>query len=250
MSLAPAMKAPFFPKTGMALPEDEVHVWRMELDLPLPRLLHLSRTLSPPERARASRFHSVCDRNRFIARHGILRQICAAYLAMEPARLAFDCGPLGKPYLSKELGRDVPQFSVSHSQKIALYAFTCGREVGVDIERVRYDLEWESIAEMCLSAREIALLQTLPPSARTGAFFTLWTRKEAYLKARGFGLSVHLNQIDVLGRRTYCGVLTLTNGRWQEPWSGSLQDVNVGRHAVAALAVAEQGLTVVSREWY
>jgi 4'-phosphopantetheinyl transferase len=250
VSVTLATKSLLFPKTGLTLSRDEVHVWRMELDLPLPRLLHLARTLSADEMDRASRFRSVYDRNRFIARRGILRQICAAYLAMEPGRLAFDYGPWGKPYLSKQLGPEVPQFSVSYSHSVALYAMTSGREVGVDIERIRSDVEWESIAGMCLSAREIALLRAVPAAARTGAFFTLWTRKEAYIKARGTGLSTRLNQIDVLGRRTHCGVLAKTHGRWQEPWFGSLQDLNVGQQDAAALAVEDQGLTLVYREWY
>lgn len=249
MSVAIAPSAPFFPKTGLTLPENEVHVWRMRLDIPVSRMLHLARTLSPVELDRTRRFHSLCDRNRFIARRGILRQICSAYLALEPAQLAFDFGPWGKPYLSKKLGRGVLRFSMACSHMTAIYAFTLGREVGVDIERIRPDVEWRSIATLCLSPREMALLQVLPAAAQTGAFFTLWTRKEAYVKALGTGLSTPLNRIDVLGRRTHCGVLARANGTWQEPWFGSLQDLDVGRDDVAALAVEEQGLMIVNREW-
>ncbi len=249
MSVAIAPNAPFFPKAGLTLPENEVHVWRMRLDVPVARMLQLARTLSPAELDRASRFHSLCDRNRFMARRGILRQICSAYLAIEPAQLAFDCGAWGKPYLSKELERGNLRFSMSCSHMTVLYAFARGREVGVDIERVRSDVEWQSIAALCLSSREVALLRVLPRAAQTGAFFTLWTRKEAYVKARGTGLSTPLNRIDVLGRRSHCGVLARTNGKWEEPWFGSLQDLDVGRHDVAALAVEEQGLRIVSREW-
>jgi 4'-phosphopantetheinyl transferase len=245
-----APKIPFFAKTALTPPEDEVHVWRVELDLPVSRMQHLARTLSPGELDRASRFRSLYDRNRFIARRGILRQICGAYLAIEPAELAFDQGPWGKPHLAKTCDRDTLRFSMSHSHMVALYAFTSGREVGIDVEQVRPGVTWQSVAAMCLSAREVALLRILPETARTKAFFTLWTRKEAYVKARGTGLSMRLNQIDVVGRCTYSGVLAQIEGRWREPWSGSLQDLDVGRDDVAALAVEEPGSMVVCREWY
>ncbi len=250
VSVALAPHLSFFPEVGLSLPAHEVHVWRMELDLPVSRLLHLARSLSPAELDRASRFRSLYDRNRCIARRGILRQICGAYLAKEPAALTFDRGRWGKPRLSDRCDENGLRFSVSHSHVVALYAFTCGREVGVDVERIRSDMAWQPLAPLCLSARETALLRALPKTAQTEAFFTLWARKEAFLKARGVGLSRRLNQIDVVGRGTYGGVLAQIEGRWQEPWSGFLQDLDAGRHDVAALAVEEPGLTVVCREWY
>lgn len=249
--LAPVQSSPsFFPKTGLALAEDEVQVWQMRLDMPVSRILHLARTLSPTERDRATRFRSLPDRNRFITRRGILRQICSAYLTVEPERLMFEQGPWGKPRLSGLADHCDLRFSVSCSHMVAVYAFTLGREVGVDVEQVRHNLAWEPSAAECLTARERALLQIMPEDAQVGAFLTLWTRKEAYVKARGTGLSTPLNRIDVLGRRTWCGVLVRDNGEWREPWSGTLQDIEMGRHHAAALATEEQGLKVVCREWY
>jgi len=234
VSIAITSKAPFPSKTDLALPK---------------RMVRLAHVLSPAERDRASRFHLRRDRNHFIARRGILREMCSAYLAMEATKLAFDYGPWGKPYLSEKLGRDALRFSVSHSYGVALYALTAGREVGIDIERVRSDMAWQSIAPMCLSTREVAALRSLPSAGQAGAFFTLWTRKETYVKARGTGLSTRLSQIDVLGGGTYSGVLARAHGRWQESWSGSLQDLDVGQQYVAALAAEEPGLAVVSRRW-
>ncbi len=240
----------FFPKTGLALAEDEVQVWRMRLDMPVSRILHLARTLSPTERDRAMRFRSLPDRNRFISRRGILRQVCSAYLTREPERLMFEQGPWGKPRLAGLADQYDLRFSMSCSNRVAVYAFTLGREVGVDVEQICRNLAWEPSAATCLTARERALLQIMPEDARVGAFLTLWTRKEAYVKARGTGLSTPLNHIDVLGRRTWCGVLVRDNGHWREPWSGALQDLDMGRHHAAALATEEQGLKVVCREWY
>ena len=220
-------------KIDLSLLANEVHVWRMGLDVSPSYVQTLFRTLAPAERDRASRFRSPRDRSHFIVRRGVLREICSAYLAVEAALLAFEYGPWGKPCLSERLGCEDLRFSISHSGDLALYAITKGREVGVDIERVRCDMAWQSVAEVCLSAREAAVLSTLPPAAQARAFFMLWTRKEAYVKARGTGLSACLNEIDVLGRTH----------------SGSLLDLDVGQHYVAALAVEALRLTVVSRRW-
>ncbi len=249
-SIAAVSSPTFFPKSGLALADNEVQVWQMRLDLPVSRIVHLARTLSQAERDRAMRFCSLPDRNRFITRRGILRQICSAYLAVEPERLRFEQGPWGKPRLAGCPDHNDLQFNMSCSHMVAVYAFTLGREVGVDVEQIHHKLAWQSSAATCLTGRERALLQIMPAESQAGAFFTLWTRKEAYVKARGTGLSTPLNQIDVLGRRTWCGVLVRNHGDWREPWSGSLQDLDLGRHHAAALAVEEQGLEIVCREWY
>ncbi len=233
------MRAPIFAqfsfasKGRLSLPKDSVHVWHMTLDLSRSRVGSLFQTLSREERDRASRFRLLRDRTHFIVRRGVLRKICSAYLEETAPKLAFEYGPRGKPHLSRtQNGMDL-RFSLSHSDGIALYAITEGREVGIDIERIRFNMAWESVAPMCLSAREIALLRSLSPPAQTRTFFMLWTRKEAYVKARGTGLSAYLSDVDVLGR----------------PYAGSLYDLNVGRHYMAALAVEADRPTVVSRRW-
>lgn len=250
MSVAITSRAPRVAPTRLALQANEVHVWWAQLDLPAWRMMQLARALSPAELDRAWRFRSLGDRNRFVARRGTLRQICSAYLGIEAGEIAFDCGPYGKPYLTQTTGGDTLQFSTSHSHGTALYAVTLGREVGVDIERIRPDMAWQSVTTMCLSTREMAALRTLAPAEQSRAFFRLWTRKEAYIKARGTGLSTRLNQIDVLGERTRPSVATRIGGNRLDPWFGSLQDLDVGPNDAAALAVTEQGLTVVSGEWH
>jgi 4'-phosphopantetheinyl transferase len=127
----------------------------------------------------------------------MLRTLLGRYLDLEPNGLRFSYGSHGKPALAGECGGGKVRFNLSHSHELALFAFTRGRVVGIDLERIRPDLVNEQIAERFFSPREIAMLRALPGSLEKEAFFTCWTRKEAYIKARGDGLSLPLDAFDV-----------------------------------------------------
>jgi 4'-phosphopantetheinyl transferase len=176
-----------------------VHVWQAPLDLAEPRLAQLRSVLAPDEQARAQRFHFAHDRAHYIAARGTLRTILARYLGLRPQQLRFDYTPHGKPTLSPAIlpvGTTLT-FNVSHSHELALFAVARGRRVGVDVELVRQELADERIAERFFSAREVMTLRTLPASEQPVAFFNCWTRKEAFVKARGEGLSLPLDRFDV-----------------------------------------------------
>jgi 4'-phosphopantetheinyl transferase len=127
----------------------------------------------------------------------VLREILGHYLDREPGALSFRYNAFGKPSLSDAPDRERIRFNVSHTDDIALYALARHRDVGVDIERVRTDMARERIAERFFSAREVATLRALDPALQHAAFFACWTRKEAYKKARGEGISVGLDRFDV-----------------------------------------------------
>jgi 4'-phosphopantetheinyl transferase len=182
------------PPPGLALGDSEVHVWRASLERGAAALARLAGTLNPDERARADRFHFEQDRKHFLAGRGLLRTILAGYLGREPASLGFRYGPHGKPALA---GPELLCFNLTHSRGLALLAVTWGRQVGVDVERVDRTVRHEEIAERFFSAREREALRSLPAELRAEAFFAGWTRKEAYLKAHGGGLSVPLDSFDV-----------------------------------------------------
>jgi 4'-phosphopantetheinyl transferase len=178
-----------------ALAEGEVHVLLAALDtLPAGAL---TARLSPEERARAERFHFARDRQRFVGARGLLRGLLGRYLGIEPAALQFAYGPRGKPSLMAEGGPGRLRFNVSHSGGLALLAFAWGRELGVDIEWERPVPEAESIARSHFSPHERAALSRLAPAERSRAFFRCWTRKEAFIKATGDGLSLPLDVFDV-----------------------------------------------------
>lgn len=177
------------------LARDAVHVWRASLLAPPGRLAEWRALLNPQESDRAARFRFPQHRDRFIAARAALRLIVARYAGVAPATLEFRYGPHGKPALA---GGSVDlRFNMSHSGDLALYAVARGREVGVDLERHRADVECERIAHRFFSPAEVTALLALPPEEQRPAFFRCWSRKEAYIKALGTGLALPLDQFDV-----------------------------------------------------
>jgi 4'-phosphopantetheinyl transferase len=181
----------------MQLNRDTLHVWLVRLEVASPQLDELERTLSADEIARADSFYFERDRRSFVVARGILRATIANYLATTPSALRFSYNEFGKPRL--EGSREVCDlaFNVSHSGGSALIAIALDRDVGVDIEMINDSVRTEEVAKHFFSASEVAALARLPQSLRTAGFFNCWTRKEAYIKARGMGLSIPLDSFDV-----------------------------------------------------
>ncbi|HEX5035340.1 MAG TPA: 4'-phosphopantetheinyl transferase superfamily protein [bacterium] len=166
---------------------DEIHLWRAGLDLDDFALQSLSGTLSAGEAERAARFLREIDRRRFTAARGILRRLVADYLDSTPSKIRLAYGEKGKPSLVDGGGLS---FNLSHCQGRALYALAFNREIGVDLELPRADLDVEGLAGRYFSAAEAARIVALPKAERANEFYRLWTAKEAYAKARGLGLSL------------------------------------------------------------
>ena len=178
----------------LSLPTDEVHVWLAKLDdYPADSLKVM---LAADELARAARFHFDRDRNHFIVARALLRKLLAAYLDMDAGELQISYAEKGKPSVEKS-GRGSLKFNVAHSHGLGIYAFSWNREVGIDLEFMREDLADEKVAERFFSQSEIKSLRELPAELRKQGFFDCWTRKEAYIKARGEGLSIPLDEFDV-----------------------------------------------------
>lgn len=171
----------------------QVDVFWTDLDVATRALPHWQALLDSHETARAARFRFERDRNRYIASHGILRALLGRYLDRAPAALRFDIGSHGKP----ALGNSDLRFNLSHSHHLALFAISRDLTVGCDIEFHDARFLAESIPEHFFSPPEVAEFRALPASDRLAAFFAGWTRKEAYIKARGLGLSLPLDSFDV-----------------------------------------------------
>ncbi len=187
---------PAAPRTP-ALENDAVHVWCASLDLGPLRVRSLQQTLDRDERERAQRYYFEKDRTHFIVARGLLRTILGRYLNMEPSQFRFRYNSYGKPALGKMDGGCLLQFNLSHSHGVALYAITQVREIGVDLEYISEEFPYKQIAEQFFTPREIAVLRLLPRPQQRDAFFNCWTRKEAYVKARGQGHSLPLDEFDV-----------------------------------------------------
>jgi len=185
------------PVDNISLSNSDVHIWRASLNLPAARVDELAEVLSGDEQERAGRFHFERDRRRFIVARAALRTILGQYEQLEPGRLQFRYGPQGKPFLADQPEHNELRFNIAHSHELALLGFTRGRELGVDLEYIRPLKDLNQIAARFFSARENATLKKLPSSQKQVAFYTCWTRKEAYIKAIGEGLSMPLDAFDV-----------------------------------------------------
>lgn len=240
------------PPTNLLPPGDEVHVWRSWLNLPIPQLLHLRQTLTADELGRVARFRFQKDRDRFIAARGLLRTILGRYLGLEPSSIRFSYGPFGRPALvapSGSSGRRALDFNLSHSGNLALFALAQGRKVGVDIERIDANIEWEPMAERFFSPRENAALRAIPPDVRLRAFFMCWTRKEAYVKAQGKGLSLPLDRFDVSVVPGERARLLATRDDPDEASRWELRDLSLEPGYVAALAVEGHSWELQCWDW-
>ncbi len=195
----------------------EIHLWRATLDNPI-RLSGAEAVLSREELLRAGRFAQVRDRERFIAAHGALRMVLGLYLAAEPDSLEFRTGPMGKPMLVQTF-TDL-RFNLSHSGDLALIGVTRGREVGVDLERVQGEIEFDPIVEHYFDPEEAWDIRTAPPQERVGKFFDLWTCKEACVKADGGGLGTRLRAgrfgvRSLCPARGYAGAVASEGDEWR-----------------------------------
>lgn len=236
------------PPAELVLSSDDVHVWCASLDQSASSLRRLAQTLSADEQVRAGRFYFERDRKHFIAGRGLLRTILGRYLRIEAERLQFCYGPRGKPTLAETYG-GMLRFNVSHSHGVALYAVTLGREVGVDIERVRSLADADQIAERFFSARENAVFCALAPGQKDEAFFNCWTRKEAYIKATGDGLARPLDEFDVSFVPGEPASLLYVEGDPQETIRWSLRALTPALDYAAALVVEGGGWRLTCWQW-
>lgn len=185
------------PPDNLQLRADEVHVWRVSLEASESVTEYLERLLSKDEVTKALRFHFEKDRKHWIINHGVLRILLGRYVNIEPSQLRLGSNAYGKPFLAFPSLSPALHFNLSHSDDLALYAFSYSRQLGIDVEYKRTDIDYDSLANVSFSPNEQALLHSLPDDLKPDAFFNCWTRKEAYIKAKGKGFAIPTNQFDV-----------------------------------------------------
>jgi 4'-phosphopantetheinyl transferase len=209
-----------------------VHVWHASLSAPVASAL-----LSDDERERAGRFRFDRDRQRFIACRSALRQILAGRLGNTADQIVFAYGPRGKPYVAGSKIR----FNLSHSGDDALIAIATGRDVGIDVERPDGQLSPDELAAQFLTAVERAWVESAPHEKRLIAFLACWTRKEAWAKAIGTGLSEDLARFDVSGSLNVasCVLCHATTGtKW------TVSELALSDNLIGAIVVEGTNVTV------
>lgn len=177
----------------LTLGDNDVHLWLVATPDAVPELARLRDMLSADERERSEQFHFERDRDRYVIARGVLRDLLGRYLGTR--KLAFTTNQFGKPSLQEP--REPIEFNVSHSRDLALFGLTRGRPIGVDVEWIRPDFATLEIANRFFAQDEARVLAGLAEEDRPSAFFHCWTRKEAYIKARGVGLSLGLDTFSV-----------------------------------------------------
>lgn len=237
------------PAGPVDLAPDAVHVWRASLRPPADVLARLEATLSADERARAARFRFPQHRTAFVAGRGVQREILARYTGLPPAALVYREGSHGKPELDGAAGGMGIRFNVSNSGDLALYAVTLGRELGVDLEQLKPMPDGMDIASRFFSAPENEVFAALAADVRDLAFFRCWTRKEAYIKAVGEGLSMPLDRFDVAFAPGEPARILRTRGNPAEAERWTMLGLEPGPGYVGALAVEGAGWHHVLFDW-
>lgn len=243
-SPGPAILWPAMPVRRHFMPADlehktplDIHVWAASLDLPASLLQGLRLTLCPAEVRRADRFHFPEHCARFIAGRGLLRAVLGKCLGAEPGTLEFQYGKHGKPELTGQFAATGLQFNLAHCENLALIAVARNARIGIDVERVRVLTDAGELVTRFFSPRESAAFHALSTAQQPEAFFHLWTRKEAWLKATGLGISQYLAQLEVTflpGAGARLVTLPESMGA-DEPWS--LRELRPAKGFAAALCV-------------
>jgi len=218
----------------LVLPAEVVQVWTRSLDAEEPAIRQGHELLSSEERARAARFRVERPRNDFILTRSALRSLLARYLATTPEELTFQVTEYGKPELC---GASDMRFNVSHTEGMALLAFTRGREIGVDVERIRPEPDARKLAERFFSLAEREALRPFRGEELQAAFFRCWSRKEAYIKARGEGLSLPLAQFDVSVEPDTSRILLATRPDPAQAEHWNIRNLAIDSNYAAAVAL-------------
>ena len=231
------------------LQDNEVHVWRASLNAPLADIAALKLLLSDEEVARAERFYFEKGRHGYIVTHGVLRILLGRYLDVDPRQLRFGSNAYGKPAVENPTHGTQLHFNLSHTHELVVFAFTYLGEVGIDIEYMRTNVEYETLAKHFFSPLENAVLHNLPEDMKQEAFFNCWTRKEAYIKARGWDFpcrSIFLMSHSHLGNQQLCWA-AVKNAQEVARWT--FQAMTMPPEYAGALAVDGHGWHANYWQW-
>lgn len=235
--------------TSLTLTRNEVHVWRIALEQAEAVRQRLRAALSDDEHRRAAQFKFEKLQQRFVVARGALRDILRRYTGLAAAAMVFEYEAHGKPKLSEATNRDNLNFNLSHSEELALCAVSCSRAVGIDVEWVRRMDDAERIARRFFSPRESEIFCALPPAQQPNAFFNCWTRKEAFIKALGEGLSHPLDSFEVSFLEGEPAALLRTRPDPREAAQWTLRALHPAPNYTGALAAAGNNFALHYWQW-
>ena len=235
---------------GLPIPAPgKVHVWATLLDAAPGLQSDLESLLSFSERSRAERFHFEEHRHRYIVAHGWLRRLLGGYLGIPANAVQFECGAQGKPFLAASARCSNLQFNLAHCESVALLAVACGTPVGIDVERVRPLPDVGDLVNRFFSGKENSEFQPLPEDQKPLAFFNLWTRKEAWLKATGEGIAHLLAGVEVSFLPDAPAQLLGLPAKYGPLENWTVRSVSPGPGLAAAVVVARTAAQPECRRW-
>jgi len=225
----------------MDLSHNQIHIWKLDLKNDEVYLKHLyENVLSPDEKKRADKLRSKDDQKRSIYSRGQLRKKLGAYLDVDPADISFSYNKYGKPSLNAEVHTEDLKFNVSHSKDIVVYAITQNREIGIDVEYLKDVSRAEKIVDRFFSEEEKNFYNSQPEHKKKWAFFSLWTRKEAYSKAmgRGIGLPSKDFELNLIPDNNRGSSDSFKKSKWM------LYNVEIESEYLAALAIEGNDINI------
>lgn len=228
----------------MIIPENEIHIYRLSINIPSERIYNFEKLLSADELKRANRFRFEKDKNHFITGRGLLRIILSRYLDESPAGINFSYHEKGKPYLKD----NSLKFNLAHSGGKAVYALTMNNELGIDLEIMKELPDALDIASRFFSESEVSEFKNVSVENVKTAFFNCWTRKEAFIKAIGEGLSYPLADFSVTLKPGDEPKFLWIKNDPDEVNKWSLININAHDNFISSLAIKTSDTRIVYKE--
>ena len=230
---------------GFFLRRNDIHVWSADLDCTPAEGESFRKILSPDEKERADNFYFEKDRLFFTSARAILRILLGGYENTQPESIPLTYNNYGKPLMKSSVKSRPLHFNLSHTENKALFAFSRRCPIGIDLERIRVNLDYMSLAKRFFSGAEFSQLFSLPGIQQAEAFFTCWTRKEAFMKAKEIGLSLDLAKFEVSLKPGEPAQLIRTLYKQQDAQQWTLVDIDAGTGYKAALAARSGPIHVI-----
>jgi len=223
-------------KSNLLLQPNKIHIWHTYINKQLKNIDFYQNLLSLQEKEKIHNIYLKENKKKYIITHGVLRYILSLYVDINPSEINFFYNIHSKPYLDIEQNKNSINFNLSHSDNIVIYAIVKNDELGVDIEKIRSNINIDKLAKRYFSQKELTLFENISENKKVKTFFSIWTKKESYLKAKSLGISSPLCEIDVSSN------LIKNNNDENDLWK--FESLKINSKYVATLAIQNKDYSI------